>query len=184
MSVTKKNALRRFGMLATVACLSAGSAQAATLFSDSIDVTLTGSIALQDLGVVVSPTVELGGGDFGTNFGSFLFVGESIDIGATSVEIQLDLPLGQNGALTFSDLDFGTGIADATLTSTNAAVEQADLTFTASSFTIDLSDYFFAGGASSIVVQLTAIPVPAGGALLLTGMGAFIGLRRRTSNIV
>ena len=160
-----------------------GPAGAATLIGDSIDVTLTGGIGLQDLGIVVGPGVEIQGGNAATNFGAFLFAGESIDIGASSIAMAFGDALGENGMLTFSDLDFGAGIGAVTLTSDNGAVTQADVSSTPTSITLDATDWFFAGGPANLTLTwteagATVVPLPAGGLLLLGGLAALPLLRR------
>ncbi|MEM9045099.1 MAG: VPLPA-CTERM sorting domain-containing protein [Pseudomonadota bacterium] len=155
----------------------AAPSQAATLIGDQVDIALTGGISLQDLGVLVNDDVEIQGGDASTDFGEFLFASEFIDIGADRIDLQFDLPLGSDGMLTFSDLDFGLGIGVASLTSTNAAVTQANVSTTLTSVTIDASDWFFAGGEATLSLTLTEVPLPAAGWFLLLGIGA-IGFAR------
>jgi MYXO-CTERM domain-containing protein len=159
---------------ASVLCANAANAQ---LLGDAIDVNLDGGIVLADLGVVVGAGVELQGGDASTNFGAFLFPMEFIDIGDASIDMAFDLPLGDMGMLTFSDLDFGAGIGDVALTSNNAAVGDAQLSFTTDSITLDLSDWFFEGGPAVFNLQLTEVPAP--GALALAGAAGLAATRRR-----
>ncbi|WP_395340057.1 hypothetical protein PN836_015965 [Ningiella sp. W23] len=162
----------------------AGNAQA-SLIGDAIDLTLTGDLEIQDLGVIVSDDVEFLGGDIATQFGGFFFIGESIDIGASSIIMDLDLPLGENGFLVFSSLDLGADITSATLTSNNDAVTQENLSFTANSVSLDLADWFFASGEALLQIDLGVddIVVEANSPsvlslLLLLGCGIF-ALRKR-----
>jgi len=157
---------------------------AASLLGDEIDITLTGGIALEDLSVLVGSGVEIQGGDMSTNFGSFLFASESIDIGADTIDMQFDTSLGADANLTFGDLDFGLGIASATLVSTIPEVTQSDVTTTPTSVTIDASDWFAVGGVATLnltltEVQMEVIPLPATGALLLLGIGVACVARGR-----
>lgn len=168
------------GVASGLLLLSSASASA-SLIGDLVDITLTGGIQLQDTGVLVTDGVEIVGGDGSTDFGGFLFVGESIDIGADFILISLDLPLGADGMLTFSDLDFGAGIGDVSLMSTVLSVTQDSVSFTSDSITLDLSGWFDEGGPGVLALELTAVPVPAavwlfGSALL--GLG---GLSRRNA---
>ncbi|MFK8014497.1 MAG: hypothetical protein AB8G17_03495, partial [Gammaproteobacteria bacterium] len=122
------------------------SASASTLIGDTIDVELTGGLSVLDTGVLVGPGVELQGGDASTNWGAFLFPSESIDIDATTISMAFDTSLGEFAMLTFSDLDFGAGIGGVTLASTIPEVTMANVSFTADSITLDLTDWFAVGG--------------------------------------
>ncbi len=157
----------------------ASSANASTLLGDSIDVTLAGGIVLEDFGVVVGSGVELEGGDFSTNWGAFLFAGESIDIGADTISMAFDLPLGENGMLTFSDLDFGAGIGGVSLVSTIPTVTDANLFFTADSITLDLTAWFSEGGGGTLELTLSEVPLPAAIWLFGAALGGLGFVRRR-----
>ncbi|MFK7886489.1 MAG: VPLPA-CTERM sorting domain-containing protein [Gammaproteobacteria bacterium] len=167
------------GLATGLLMFSGASASASSLLGDSIDVTLAGGIVLEDFGVIVGDDVELLGGDASTAWGGFLFVGESIDIGADTISMAFDLPLGDGGMLTFSDLDFGAGIGGVTLTSTIPAVQQANVSFTSDSITLDLSAWFAEGGGGTLDLQLQAVPVPAAVWLFGSALLGFGGLRRR-----
>lgn len=171
------NASARVTMLLTgLFCF--GSAQA-TLIGDTIDVTLTGGIAISDVGVLVGPGIEFQGGDASTNFGSFLFPMEFMDVQATSVVMGFDTSLGFNAMLTFSSLDLGSNIIDVILTTANTNIVLAG--FTATSFTLDMSAWFFVGDPADIRVDLvTAVPEPNMVGLLAIGLiGLGLAIRRR-----
>jgi hypothetical protein len=157
----------------------------ASLIGDTIDITLAGAIELQDIGILVDNDVEIVGGDASTDFGGFLFPSEFIDIGDTSISMQFDLPLGENGLLTFSDLDFGTGIVDVLLTSSIPIVNQSNVSFTSSSITLDFADWFFEGGTGSFTLDLSQAvapePVSAPSFILLFSLimtGLFVSRRK------
>jgi hypothetical protein len=163
----------------SVLLFSGAAANAASLLGDSVDVTLAGGITLEDFGVVVGDGVELQGGDVSTAWGAFLFGSEFIDIGADTISMAFDLPLGEGAMLTFGDLDFGAGIGGVTLTSTIDAVSQANVSFTSDSITLDLSAWFTEGGAGTLELQLQQVPVPAAVWLFGSALLGFAGLRRR-----
>lgn len=160
------------------AALFGASANAASLFGDNIDVTLDGSIVLEDFGVLVGPGVELQGGDISTNWGAFLFPSESIDIGEDTISMAFDTSLGEFAVLTFSDLDFGAGIGGVSLVSTIPAVTAANLSFTDTSITLDLADWFAVGGPGTLELTLSEVPVP-GAVWLMGGALAGLGFMRR-----
>lgn len=168
--------MTRFVCAGSVSILFVGSANA-QLFGDSIDVNLVGGITLTDLGVLVGPGVELAGGDVSTDFGAFLFPGEFIDIGDSTINMAFDTSLGEDGMLIFSDLDFGAGIGDVALTSTIAAVGDAQLSFTTTSITLDLTEWFSVGGPAVFNLELTEVPTPASVAVF--GIAGFAASRRR-----
>lgn len=170
-------------LAASALCLmafGAASANASTLLGDSVDVTLTGDIELQDLGVVVGAGVELQGGDAGTNWGAFLFPTEFIDIGADTISMAFDTSLGDMAELVFSDLDFGSGIANVTLVSTIPEITAANLFFTSDSITLaNLDDWFNAGTAGTIDLTISAVPLPAAIWLFGAALGGLGFMRRR-----
>jgi hypothetical protein len=99
--------------------------------------------------------------------------------------MQFDLPLGENGVLTFSDLDFGTGIVDVLLTSSIPIVNQSNVSFTSSSITLDFADWFFEGGTGSFTLDLSQAvapePVSAPSFILLFSLimtGLFVSRRK------
>ena len=157
----------------------ATSANAATLLGDTVDVTLAGGIVLEDFGVLVGPGVELQGGDASTNWGAFLFPSESIDIGADTISMAFDTSLGSDAMLTFSDLDFGAGIAGVTLTSSIPEVTQANVSFTDTSITLDLTAWFAVGGPATLDLQLTAVPLPAAAWMFIAALGSLGVVRRK-----
>lgn len=167
------------GLLGAMALASTG-ANAASLIGDSVDVVLSGGIVLEDFGVVVGPGVELQGGDASTNWGAFLFPTESVDIGADTISMAFDTSLGDGAILTFSDLDFGAGIGGVTLISSIPEVTQANVSFTATSITLDLDAWFDVGGAGTLDLQLTEVPLPAAAWLFVAALGS-LGLTRRRS---
>jgi len=134
----------------------AGNAHA-SLIGDAVNVTLTGSIELEDLNVIVTEGIELSGEDNSTDFGSFFFNEEFIDIQAMSIEINLSDALGEFAMLTFSDLNLGADITDAILTSSIDTVTQMNISFTATSVTLDLSEYFALGGQSNLNLALSTV---------------------------
>ncbi len=160
------------------AAMSAPAVSASTLLGDSVDVTLAGGIILEDFGVVVDSGVELQGGDPSTAWGAFLFPTEFIDIGEDTISMAFDTSLGENAVLTFSDLDFGAGIGGVTLLSTIPSVTQANVSFTATSITLDLTEWFFTSEAGTLELQLTQVPLPAAAWLFITALGS-LGLTRR-----
>lgn len=165
------------GVLGAMA-MASGSAQAASLIGDTVDVTLSGGIVLEDFGIVVGPGVELQGGDVSTNWGAFLFPTESIDIGADTISMAFDTSLGDDAILTFDGLDFGAGIGGVTLISSIPEVTQANVSFTATSITLDLDAWFDVGGAGTLELQLTEVPLPAAAWLFIAALGS-LGLTRR-----
>ncbi|MEO1573541.1 MAG: VPLPA-CTERM sorting domain-containing protein [Pseudomonadota bacterium] len=165
------------GVLGAMA-MATGSAHAASLIGDTVDVVLSGGIVLEDFGIVVGPGVELQGGDPSTAWGAFLFPTESIDIGADTISMAFDTSLGDDAILTFDDLDFGAGIGGVTLISSIPEVTQANVSFTATSITLDLDAWFDAGGAGTLELQLTEVPLPAAAWLFIAALGS-LGLTRR-----
>lgn len=167
-----------YGALGLMALTSA-SANAATLIGDLVDVTLVGGIELEDTGVLVGDGVELGAGDASTAWGAFLFPSESIDIGADTISMAFDTSLGQNGMLTFGDLDFGAGIGAVTLISTIPAVTDANVSFTANSITLDLTDWFLTAEPGTLELQISEVPLPAAVWMFLAALGSLSVMRRR-----
>ena len=162
----------------SAALICVGSANAsATLIGDLVDVNLDGGIVLEDLVVLGGAGIELEGGNASTNFGAFLFPLECIDLGATTIDMVFELPLGSDGMLTFSDLDFGAGIGAVGITSDNAAVQAAQVSFTSASITLDATDWFTAGGPAPIPLPLPEVPAP--GAAALAGLAGLAAVRRR-----
>lgn len=83
----------------------------------------------------------------------------------------------------------GTAVADSGKVSSNAAIVIGILGTGISSFDLFIGDQPDTGGSSvfdnvTFVTEVSAVPLPAGGLLLLSGLGGVVALRRRKKRAV
>jgi len=151
-----------------------------TLIGDLVDLEITGDFAVSAVDILVSNDIEIGAG-FDVNPDDFFFGEEFIDIQESVFVMEFEESLGENAFLTFSNLDFGTGIVDILFSTSNTDLVLSS--FTPSSFTIDATAFAInsPGDPASIRVELFSfvlLPVP--GTLALLGLGCMAaGIARR-----
>lgn len=79
----------------------------------------------------------------------------------------------------FADTTDGESIANGDFASASAGLSMAFYQESAGSFIVLLGDGFGNNDYDDIAIRISAVPLPAGAVLLLTGLGGFAALRRR-----
>ncbi len=196
--------LKKISMIAATAVFAlAGASQAATIFEDNFDNEALELNASLDKWTVAPGSVDVigtGSFDFYPGNGNYLDMnGSNVSEGKITTTGSLGLVLGKKYTLTFSYgantntgappiiLSFGLGGATQTIVFNTQPPSLVSAVYT---FVYDNSgDYlFFAdtsgtpndqGGPVLDNVKLSAVPLPAGGLLLLGALGGIAALRRR-----
>ena len=136
--------------------------------------------------VVVGPGAEVScaGGTAGSGLCVGFVDAATIDIGAHSLSLTIDsgtVPWSSAGfnGYEFSGLSAGGPWTGYSLATTFAGLDASRVTFTPDAVWVDMEGIAPSAGESFTISLTTAVPEPAGPALLLAGLGALVCIARR-----
>jgi hypothetical protein len=130
------------------------------------------------------PEIQCAGGAAGTGLCTGFIDGATIDIGSNTLSLTIDSgtaswsPGAFNG-YEFSNLSAGGSWTGYSLATTFAGLDASDVTFTPDAVWINMQGIAPTAGEAFTISLTSAVPEPAGPALLLAGIGALTCIARR-----
>ena len=167
--------------LAVLVSLGAPAPVHASLLGATVQLSEPGGQVFNPVQVVAGREYQDGDNtDFDIDFG--LVPGEYVDIGGNTIELNLARPVSLSLQFLFSSFVIPTTFSGVSLVSTDSAIENSDLSFTANSVTIDLNGS--RRGNTLITIAgvppgVDPIPEPGTWALMLSGCAGLALYSRR-----